>query len=322
MARDSDTPVVDFGAHVYPEAAVPDFESEIGTAIYELIGSAFTDPDRSLELLDAGGIDRAVFSMPYCVSFDELERVETANDALVDLVEAYDGAYGLAAVPVACGGEAAAEELVRSVDLGLHGGIIETRTGEVGLLDDALEPVYAAAERLGAPLFVHPTIHDSLGQGALDDRYRSNAIFGREVALADGICRVVHDGVLDRHPGLDLVFHHQGGNVAAMLGRVQLQLDEGRWPGQEHVKSYEAFARQLRERIYVDTSGFFGHAPTLDRTLEAFPSSQVLFGTDHPAEARTGEELRGVLDRTREVCERHDADEVLGHNALDLLANC
>lgn len=322
MVPDSDRTVVDFGAHLYPERAFPDFEQIVGSAIYDQIGAVFTEPDRSLQQLHAGGVDRAVFSMPYCVSVEDLDRVRQANDALRDLTREYEECYGLAALPVAAGGEVAAEEFERCLEDGLQGGVVETRTNGVELVDEELESVFDIAERTGAPLFVHPKIHDSLHPEVLDDQYRLNAIFGREVSLAESICKVIHEGVLDRYPDLNLVYHHQGGNVAAMMDRLHLQLDDGRWPNQDHVKSYEEFEAQLRERIYVDTSGFFGHAPALRRTLEVFPSTQVLFGTDHPAEARTKEEFRDVVDRTQEVCEEKGAEVVLGRNALNLMVNC
>lgn len=315
-----ETTVVDFGAHLYPESAFP--ETYVGTGFQDAIGPIHYSADRLLKRFDAAGVDRAVVSMPYYMGHADREAVAAANDALLEVVAARDRLYGLCSIPVAAGGRAAAEEFERCLDRGYHGGALPTKADGLELVDEELGPVLATADGHGAPLLVHPKLHESLHPGALDDDYLLNAIFGREVALAESVCKVIHDGVLDRHPDLNLVYHHLGGNVAGMLGRIHLQLDPGRWPGrQERVVSYDAFREQLESRIFVDSCGFFGYEQPLETTLDAFPASNVVFGTDAPYEPRSVDELASFVRTVETVVPGNEVDAVLGDTAIDLLVN-
>jgi predicted TIM-barrel fold metal-dependent hydrolase len=316
-----DQHVIDFGAHIYPEEFLPGSEDNPDADLNDMLGPIQYDPEELLDRMDGGGVDAAVLSQPYYMGYSDAELVADANDALLSIVESEDRFYGLAALPVAAGGEAAAEEFERCLEAGYHGGGLETESGGIELTDDELEPVFDVAEEHDAPLFVHPKLDDSVHPDTLDDTYRLNAVFGREVALSRGIVKAIHTGVLDRHENLDLIFHHLGGNIASMLGRVHLHHDIGRWPGQDAIKPYAEFKAQLEERVYIDSSGFFGYHAPVRTALEELPSSQVLFGTDAPYEGRSDDELNRFATVVTDVASETDAEAVLGGNTLDLLTN-
>ena len=156
----------------------------------------------------------------------------------------------------------------------------------------------------------------------LTDRYRSNSIFGREVTLMDSMCKVIHEGVLDRYPNLNLVYDHTGGNIASNLGRIEYQLDTDRWPGDhQHIKGWEEFRAQLEERIYLKLSGYYGYHAPLRATLEEFPASKVLFGTDFPMEVRTADELAMCVETVDDLTGGTDARRIFSENVADLLVN-
>lgn len=312
---DRDFPVVDFGAHLV--TSVP----ESMKALDDIIGPIHRDPVQTIERYEAAGIDRLVLSQPPFMGHDDVEETAAANDELLEIIEEHEQLYGLAALPVGAGGDAAAEELERCLDAGYHGGALETTSHGIKLSDEEVRSVFDVASREGAPLLVHPKIDDSLHPDVLDDKYRLNAIFGREAALSESIFEMIHMGILDDYPDLDLVFHHLGGNIASMLGRVHLHHDIGRWPGQEHIKPYAEFKRQLEERVYIDSAGFFGYHAPVRTALEELPSSQVVFGTDAPYEGRSSEELNRFATVVTDVASETDAAAVLGGNTLDLLAN-
>lgn len=309
----------DFGAHLYPASVYP---AQIRDGpMGELLGARMSDPDRVRSLYEAAGIDQAVLSQPYYMGSADVDSVQTANDALLDTVQDYDMFYGLAAIPVAAGGNAAAAEFERALEGGYHGGAVETKTDGVELTDEALEPVFEVAQRHDAPLLVHPKLDDSLHSQVLDDTYLLNATFGREVALSESISKVIHQSVLDKYPGLNLVFHHLGGNIAGMLGRVALQLDPGRWPGQEAVVTYDEFRRCLENRIYLDTAGFFGAESPLETVSNELPASQLVFGTDYPFEPRDDEELARLNDVIDRPFSPSEAEQIRSENAAELLIN-
>ncbi|MGM0592302.1 MAG: amidohydrolase family protein [Halobacteriota archaeon] len=310
---------IDFGAHVYTESVFPEYRRTGGLG--PVLGPLEWDPETFAQMYEDAGMDGAVVSQPIYMGSADVDAVAAGNDSLVEITEAYDQFYGLGAIPVAAGGEAAAEEFERFLDMGLNGAGLETKTDGIELTDEELEPVFEVADRTGAPIMVHPKIDDSVAEGALDDRWRLNAIFGREAALSESIFKVIHEGVLERYPNLNLVYHHLGGNISGMMGRIELQLDDGRWPGQEHVKSYEEFRAELEDRIYLDTSGFFGDHAAARNAMEVFPSSQILFGTDAPYEPRTADELRKLELAFAENASTTDANRILRDNALDLMVN-
>lgn len=318
----SDRTVIDFSAHLFPERVFP-------TQVYEEAsrrGSSFVpllrQPDVFVDRLTEAGIDFGVLSQPYYMGHGDAGQVATANDALLELIGRYEMFYGLAAIPVAAGGEAAAMEFERCLDAGYHGGALETKTAGIELINDSLNPVYEIAVERDAALLVHPKLQSSLHEDVLDDRYALNAVFGREAALCESICKVIHEGVLDRFPGLNLVFHHLGGNIASMFGRLHNHLIEGRWPMyQERTKPYSAFKRQFESRIFVDTSGFFGYQAPVRAALEEFATSQIVFGTDFPYEPRSVEDLEQYRRPIETLCSVEEANRILGETAADLLVN-
>jgi predicted TIM-barrel fold metal-dependent hydrolase len=148
-----------------------------------------------------------------------------------------------------------------------------------------------------------------------------NAIFGREVALCQSICGAIHGGLVDRHPDLKLVYHHLGGNIAGMLGRVRLHQVPEWWGNQDALKPTDAFRDALETNIYLDTSGYLGAVPPLRTALEEFPSSQILLGTDCPFEARTTDDMERFPRVIDDLSSNTDTRQILGENALSILAN-
>lgn len=320
--------VIDFSAHLYPDE--PEVLSRQHTApfreTHQFLGDLHdegihTDLDRLMSVHEQAGIDGAVISQPLYFGMGDTDRVKMANDSLWDSVADIDDYYALAAVPTAAGGEDAVAELERCIDRGFHGGVLETKSDGIELHHDAVQPVLAYADREEVPLMVHPKLHDSLHEDVLSDEVRLNAVFGREVALMESVFNVVHHGVLDRHDNLTLVYHHNAGNLASKMGRIHMNLDEGRWPGQEHVKPFDEFKRQLERNIYLDTSGYFGYHSAFRATLEEFPAKNLLFGTDYPYETRMPATHRKIMDTIADLTSHTDTRRVLGDNAFEVLVN-
>lgn len=311
------SPIVDFAAHLHPSSVDGSgifafIEAQVGVPVHE-------DPERFAELYERVGIDYAVLSQPNYMGHGDAPETRAANDELLSVLADYDQFFGLAALPVAAGGDEAAAEFERCLAEGYHGGALETRSGGIELTDRELEPVLEVADESGAPILVHPPIHDSLHPDVLDDTWQLNAIWGRETALCESLFKVIHEGVLDRYPDLHLVYHHCGGGIAGMMGRIQLYLEGDRFPEKERLLDYAEFKRRLEERIYVDLSGHFGRPGVYRRTLEEFPSTRILFGTDFPYETRQPAEFDKLVSSVRETATITGSDRILGGNALELL---
>lgn len=311
--------IIDFGAHVHPTE--PETSAFVHRFIEDADGSPIcTDVAAAATRYRESGVDAAVLSQPLYMGHDDADATSAANDVLLEAIQPHEEFYALAGLPTAAGGEVAAAEFERCLDAGYHGGAIEAG-GETRLTDPAFAPVFEVADRTGAPLLVHPKLMQSLGEATLDDSLQENAIWGREVALASSIAAVIHGGVLDRYPGLNLVYHHLGGNIASMVGRIQLRLEKGHWPGLDDLKSFGAFSAQLAERIYLDTSGYDGYRGPLRTALETLSGSQLLFGSDFPYETRDPETFGELVESVERVASPEEADRILSGNALDLLVN-
>jgi predicted TIM-barrel fold metal-dependent hydrolase len=141
---------------------------------------------------------------------------------------------------------------------------------------------------------------------------------------------VIHTGVLDRYPNLDLVFHHTGGNVATMLGRYHNQLEKF-FPEERAaakggsldapVKGYAEFEAQPADRVYVDTAGYYGYHNVIQGALSQLPTSQLVFGTDFPFETRTQADFADMISVIEREVGRPDAERILSGNALRVLGD-
>jgi predicted TIM-barrel fold metal-dependent hydrolase len=313
--------IVDFGAHFFPGESPQDPEAHEYIATQQG-GPIYSDMDALLARYDDAGIDGVTLSQEHVIGAGDIQRVRRENDAMLDAAGDRDDVYTLAAVPTAAGGEVAAEEVQRCLDAGHNGAAISTRSDGIELHHDAVDPVLEVADRRDAPLFVHPKVHDSLHPDALNEAdWRLNSLFGREIAVCESIVKTVNSGVFDRYDDLTLVFHHLGGNLASMLGRVRGDTDQDRWPDTNRLKPYPEFHEQLTSRVCVDTAGFYGDPAAFRATFETFPASNVLFGTDFPYETRTPAEFDAIVSTIRECTDADEIDDVLGGNARDLLVN-
>lgn len=314
LGVDFDGPVIDFGGHLYTDQ-VP-FRPDHFDRYADII-PFFSDTDEMIRRYRAAGITGSVLVAPAYAQASSAERAATANDVLLDIIEAH-GHYlgGLAAIPMLEDGAAAAAEFERCLAAGFNGGVMETES-EAGLdlTAEAFEPIYEVADRTGAPILVHPKKANLLA-----DTYRNDDIFGHEVALCDSLCTVVHDGLLDRYPGLTFIYDHYGGNVSSQLGRIRYRLYPDRWPGEVgDMKRWSAFRAQLEERIYLKMSGFYGHHVPLRAALEAFPTDHILFGTDFPFEVRTVDELARSVEEVAAHASRTDCRRMFGGNLPSVL---
>src|SRR5207237_1109221 len=94
--------------------------------------------------------------------------------------------------------ELAARQLEEGMrTMGMRGVEIGTYVDGMDLDDERLEPFWAAAENLGALVFMHP-VGSTLG-GRLARYYLSNVI-GNPLDTTIALSQLIFGGVLERHP--------------------------------------------------------------------------------------------------------------------------
>jgi aminocarboxymuconate-semialdehyde decarboxylase len=296
-------PAIDVHSHVYPgryvallrtRGAVPRIvtrdgqdrmlilpgeDADSSTSVGRPIGSEYWDGARKVAFMDRHGISVTVVSPtnPWLDFLDDAAVVATEiNEDMEALCAGSAGRlYGMGLLPVRDPGAAAAE-LERIAALPhLRGAVIGTIGAGRGLDDPAMDVLWAAAERSGMMIFVHP--HYGLGNEAL-------AGYGHAMPLALGfpfettaaVARLILSGAFDRFPGLRLMVAHAGGVLPYLAGRL-----DGCVAGDAHspVRLRHEPSSYLRG-LYFDAIGY--QAPTLALLISLVGVERIMFGTDHP----------------------------------------
>lgn len=147
-----------------------------------------------------------------------LDLARLLNDHIADLVRSHPARFaGLGTLPLQSPALAVRELERCRRELGMPGVQIGSHVNGLDLDAPELFEVFAAAQELGACVFVHPW--DMLGR----DRMRRHWLpwlVGMPAETALAICAVVMGGVLERLPTLRIGFAHGGGAFPFLLGRI------------------------------------------------------------------------------------------------------
>lgn len=249
--------------------------------------------------MDAAGIDMQVLSyggFPQLLPAAQAIGLNAAaNDKLADAIQAHPGRFaGFATLPWQAP-EAAARELERAVkQLGFEGALINGRPGETFLDDPRYEPILAALDALGVPLYVHP----GLPQPAVQAPYYGG--FDRELSarlsmFAWGwhneagiqVVRMLLAGVFDRHPRLQVISGHWGEMVPFFLQRLEDSIP------QEASGLRRPIVQTYREHVFVSPSGMLT-MPHFQFIHALMGSERILYSIDYPYQSLDG--ARAFLD--------------------------
>jgi aminocarboxymuconate-semialdehyde decarboxylase len=183
------------------------------------------DPARRLADCRRHGVKVQVLStVPVMFSYwakpkHTLDLARLLNDHLAEVVARHPRRFtALGTLPMQAP-ELAVRELERCVrELGLPGVQIGSHVNGWNLDQPELFPVFEAAERLGAAVFVHPW--DMLGRERMQ-RYWLPWLVGMPAETSLAICSVIFGGVLERLPNLRIAFAHGGGAFPGTFGRIE-----------------------------------------------------------------------------------------------------
>lgn len=195
-----------------------------GELFREIEDDCWNDRRRLVDC-DRCGVDVQVLStVPVMFSYwakpeHTLDLSRLLNDHIAELVAAHPKRFiGLGTVPMQ-DADMAIGELERCMQsLGLAGIEIGSHVNGRNLDDDKLFPIFAAAEELGAAIFVHPW--QMLGRGRMD-RYWLPWLVGMPAETALSICSMIFGGIFEKLPNLRVAFAHGGGAFPATIGRIE-----------------------------------------------------------------------------------------------------
>ncbi|KAF8969475.1 hypothetical protein BDZ97DRAFT_1754690 [Flammula alnicola] len=179
----------------------------------------------------------------------------------------------------------------------LRGLIMGTRGIGKGLDDEALDPVWAAIEKAGLVVFLHP--HYGVDGSAWGDKDNGHVLplaLGFPFETTTAATRLILSGVFDKFPSLRLLLAHSGGALPALSSRLASCIDHD--PVVASRLKHDA--RYYLGKLYLDAVaygpeelGFVSDVIAradryeLGSSVNSAPnrstgSKRMLFGTDHP----------------------------------------
>jgi predicted TIM-barrel fold metal-dependent hydrolase len=256
-----------------------------GAKILEQLGEI---GEKRLAEMDAAGIDMQVLSInaPGTEQLDAAGAVILArgtNDFLAGAVKRHPARFaGLAALPTAAP-EAAAGELERCVRThGFCGALINGHVRGRYLDDQFFWPIFARAEALNVPIYMHPTRPP---QAVFDAQFSgfspevswvfATSGWGWHIETAVHVIRLILGGVFDRYPKLQIVVGHLGEGLSFMLPRLDRNLQPPLTKLQRTLGDY------LRQNVHYTFGGFNFPTTFLGLLLEV-GAERIMFSVDFP----------------------------------------
>ncbi len=239
-----------------------------------------------LKEMDDAGIDIQVIShgapstqkLPIDIAAGLTSQV---NDRLAKACAANPKRFAaFAALPTA-DPKAAADELERAVTkLGFKGAMLHGMSNGEFLDHKKFWPIYAMAEKLDVPIYLHPSLpHAKVTEIYYQDYAKDFPLvvrpaWGFTVETATQAIRLVLSGVFEAHPKLKVILGHLGETLPFLVWRINSALSR---PGQKPMSFRDIFCKNF----YVTTSGFFSD-PALLCTVMEMGVDHILFAVDWP----------------------------------------
>jgi aminocarboxymuconate-semialdehyde decarboxylase len=252
----------------------------ISGKVYRTVSDGCWNVPRRIEDMNGMRVARQVLSpMPELLSYwlpleDAKSLIRYLNDQIAAMVAQAPGRFsGLGAVPLQ-NVDAAIHELNYLVkNLKFAGVEIASHVNGTSIGDARFAPFFAAAEELGAAVFVHAL--RPAGQERIVGPLSEQAVcFPGDIALA--CASMITGGLGARHPNLRIAFSHGGGAMAMLLPRLVHAWQALPKAREALTESPDATAR----RFYYDHLVF--DPASLRLLCERFGASQILVGSDYP----------------------------------------
>ncbi|NQW45507.1 MAG: amidohydrolase [Deltaproteobacteria bacterium] len=274
------------------------------------------DPQKRIEEADQNRVDVQVLStVPVMFNYgikgkDNYEVSRFLNDHIAEVVSKNPKRFvGLGTLPMQ-DPSLAIKELHRCIkDLKMAGVQIGSHINRWNLESQELFPVFEAAEKLGAAIFIHPW--EMMGAEGMP-KYWLPWLVGMPAEMALAICSLIFGGVFQRLPSLRVAFAHGGGAFPVTVGRIEqgflvrpdlCAIDNNINP------------RDYLGRFWVDS---LVHDPlALKFCLQVFGEDKIAMGSDYPfplGESKPGSLIESISELSPSIKQK-----LLANNALNWL---
>ena len=244
---------------------------------------AFIDMTRRLAVMDSQAVDMEILSInPFWYNRDrDLAGaiVKIQNEKLAELCASKPDRFAAFASLTLQAPDLAVRELETAVKKqGLKGAAIGGVVDGVEFSDPKFHPVWAKAEELGVPLFIHPAAIPELRKRLSGNGWLTNTI-GNPLETTIALSHLIFEGTFDRFPGLKVIAAHGGGYLGSYADRSDhpcLVGPKGCNPAITLKKQPTEYLKQ----IYFDSLIFTPEA--LRHLVAQVGASQVMLGSDYP----------------------------------------
>jgi predicted TIM-barrel fold metal-dependent hydrolase len=244
---------------------------------------AFVEIEKRLAAMDVQAIDMEVLSInAFWYDRDRelaAQIVKIQNEKLAELCASKPDRFAAFASLTLQAPDLAVQELESAVKKqGLKGAAIGDVVNGVEFSDPKFHPVWAKAEELGVPLFIHPQGVAELNKRLAGNGWLGNTI-GNPLGTTIALSHLIFEGTFDRYPGLKVIAAHGGGFLPSYADRSDHACLVGPKGCNAEVKLTKQPTEYLKQ-IYFDSLIF---TPEAIRHLVAqVGASQVVLGSDYP----------------------------------------
>ncbi|KAK7543602.1 hypothetical protein IWX92DRAFT_380307 [Phyllosticta citricarpa] len=298
------------------DARPPPFPKPIMDRLYSL-------GDDRLDDMDHNNIALQVLSHTPVNPTPDMSRA--VNDRLASITKRHPSRYaGFALLPLR-EPQQAAKELKRCVrELGFVGALISNHCNGHFYDGPKFWPLFAAAQDLDVPIYLHPTLPtDETKQALYEGEYPEPIAqllgsfgWGWHSETGLHILRLFAAGVFDCFPRLKVIIGHMGEMLPFQLDRiidVTSSIKDPEWSGREFDLSHV-----WKNNIWITTSGMFSLAP-MACLLRVTPIDKIMLSVDYPFSKN--KQARAFVEELAQsnLVSRWELESIAYRNAQNLL---
>ena len=254
-----------------------------GRSRTQVAAMAFIEIDKRLTAMDAQAVDMEVLSInPFWYGSERDlagQVVKLQNEKLAELCASRPDRFAAFASLTLQAPDLAVQELEIAVKKqGLKGAAIGGTVNSEAFSDPKFHPVWAKAEELGVPLFIHPGGIPELAKKLAGNGWLTNTV-GYPLETTIALSHLIFEGTFDRFPGLKVIAAHGGGFLPSYADRSDHACLVSPTSCNPNIQLKKTPTEYLKQ-IYFDSLIF---SPEAIRHLAAqVGAGQIVLGSDYP----------------------------------------